>query len=196
MLLVQGMHMWEHRGTFLLSRVGDLQNKFLPGSRESCAKADFPRLCKHDSCLSQVGACPRDPTELILLVSVFILRVPEPAFIFLYSSRWPVNPRNLISQWLLREARASHPRCPNTCLVSHVILLSLLDDDCISPLCAGYRLFPGTFLWKGSQKLPTALKHHVELILKTFVVSFSPGVPTPFVVGTVWSCQPFNVGKP
>lgn len=53
-------------GTFLLSWVGDLYSKFLPDNRESCAKADLPKLYKHDFCLSQAGTCPRAPLELIL----------------------------------------------------------------------------------------------------------------------------------
>lgn len=69
--------------------------------------------------------------------------------------------------------------------MSHVIL-SLLDGDCISPLCAGHRLFPGPVGGK-----PDSLQHScfvAELISQVFVVSFNPtpSVLIPFVVGIVY----------
>lgn len=62
------MRTWD---TFLLSWVGDL-----PDNRESYGKADLPRLCKHDSCLSQAGTYPRNPLELILQAECACLEDP------------------------------------------------------------------------------------------------------------------------
>ena len=65
-------------------------------------------------------------------------------------------------------------------------LLSLLDGDCILFISAGYRLFLGTILWEGSQRLLHS-GFMVELISVRFLfINLSPrGVLIPFAVGTI-----------
>ena len=188
------MPLWEYRSTFLLSWVVDL-----PDNRESFAKADLPGLCKHDSSLTQAGTYPRDPLELILQVKYACLE-GSPTYALIFFTK--VNDQ-LISGTCLpvaaREARASRSRLPHTCLVSQVTP-SLLDGDRVLPLCVGYRLLPGTFLREGSQRLPTALQlcsiiNFFEVFVVYLLQSFS-WCANPFCSGySLWSCQPFNIGK-
>lgn len=163
------MPLWEHRSTFLLSWVVDL-----PDNRESFAKADLPRLCKHDSCLTQAGTYPRDPLELILRVCLS-WRIPHACFNFLHWSKWPAYLRNLSSPSGCQASKDLTLWVPSYLLSEPGHPLSLLDGDRVLPLCVGYRLLPGTLLREGSQRLPTALQLCCIISSRSLLlISFSP----------------------
>lgn len=108
------------------------------------------------------------------------------------------SPQELaVSRWLLGKQGPPYPRCPNTGLASHVILLPLVDGDRILPLCAAYRLPRNPPVGGKPDFLHSSFVGELISMRVLFLsLISSPGMLIPFALGTVCEVvKPFNVGK-